>query len=217
VALCLIFTTSAWAQSHQIVRNGGFETDVDGWTATQGSLNHTTAIVHAGSGSAETIIHPEWHISHVVQCADVSTMMETWPAPGGTKRLALSGYIYTDASTVSQVRMETHFYSDLSCSERLNWYAASPIVGPTNGWIRSSSTITIPAKTKSIGIQLYAEGAGGEAVYWDDIEAYPDSDTGLANEVREVEKLAPTILPICVVVAALSLFGLLGLARRGRH
>jgi hypothetical protein len=217
VALCLVLVASAWAQGHQIVRNGGFETDVNGWTVNQGSLNHTTAIVHTGSGSAEMIIHPEWHVSHIVQCTDVSAMLETWPASGEAKRLTLSGYTLTNASTVSLIRMEAHFYSDLDCCESLTWYAAPSITGPTTGWIRSSSTTTIPPRTKSIGIQLYAKGAGGEAVYWDDVEAYPDSDTGLANDVQEVEKLAPTILPICVAVAAFGLFGLLGLMRRGRR
>jgi hypothetical protein len=216
-ALCLVLAASAWAQTHQIVRNGGFETDVNGWTVNQGSLNHTTAIVHTGSGSAEMIIHPEWHVSHIVQCTDVSAIMETWPAPGGTRHLILSGYTHTNATTVSLIRMEAHFYSGLGCSELLNWYAAPPIAGPTNGWIRSSSTTAIPPRTKSIGIQLYAEGAGGETVYWDDVEAHPDSDTGLVNDVEEVEKLAPTVLPICVAVAAFGLFGLLGLMKRGRH
>jgi hypothetical protein len=66
-------------------------------------------------------------------------------------------------------------------------------------------------------LHLYAEGAGGEMVYWDDIEAYSDPDTGLANEVQEVEKFAPTVLPICVAIVAFGLFGLLGLLRRGRR
>lgn len=207
----------ASAQAHQIVQNGGFETDISGWTVNQGDLHHTTATVRTGSGSAEAIIHPRYGASDIVQCADVSAIMGTWPTPNGTKQLTLSGYVNTNATTVSRIRLEAHFYSDPSCSESLQWYPTPSMPSPTAGWARASGTVTVPLKTKSIGIHLYAEGAGGETIYWDDVEAYSDSDTGLVNEVQEVEKLAPTVLPICVAVAAFSLFGLLGLIKRGKH
>lgn len=184
---------------------------------SQGSLQHTTAIVHSGSGSAQAIIHPQYGASDIVQCTNVSAIMETWPAPNGAKRLTLSGYVNTNADTVSHIRLEAHFYSDPSCSESLQWYPTPSLSSPTSGWAQASGTVTVPQKTKSIGLHLYAEGAGGEMVYWDDIEAYSDPDTGLANEVQEVEKFAPTVLPICVAIVAFGLFGLLGLLRRGRR
>jgi hypothetical protein len=217
VALCLVLAVTASAQAHQVVRNGGFETDVSGWHVSQGDLRHTTVTVHTGSGSAETIIHPQYGASDIVQCADVSAIMGTWPAPNGTRQLTLSGYVNTDATTVSRIRLEAHFYSDPGCSESLQWYTTPSVPSPTAGWAQASGTVTVPLKTKRIGIHLYAEGAGAETVYWDDVGAYSDSDTGLVNEVQEVEKLAPTVLPICVAVAAFGLFGLLGLMKRGRH
>jgi hypothetical protein len=212
-----VLAVPASAQAHQIVQNGGFETDVSGWVVNQGDLHYTTATVHTGSGSAETTIHPQWGASDVVQCADVRAIMETWPAPNGTKQLTLSGYANTNATTVSPIRLEAHFYSDPSCTESLQWYPIPSTPSPTDGWAMVSGTMTIPPGTKSIGIHLYAEGTGGETVYWDDVEAHSDSNTGLVNDVQEVEKLAPTILPICVAVAAFGLFGLLGLMRRGRR
>lgn len=205
------------AQAHQIVQNGGFETDVSGWAVSQGSLHHTTATVHTGSGSAQAIIHPQYGASDVVQCIDVSAIMETWTTPDEAKQLTLSGYANTDATTVGRIRLEVHFYSDPSCNESLQWYPTPSLPSPTPGWANVSETVTVPPRTRSIGIHLYAEGTGGEAVHWDDIEAYSDSATGLANEVQEIEKLAPTILPICVAVAAFGLFGLLGLMGRGRR
>lgn len=183
----------------------------------QGDLYYTTATVRTGSGAAETIIHPQWGVSDVVQCADVHAIMGSWPAPSGTKRLTLSGYANTAATAVSLIRLEAHFYSDPSCAESLQWYPTPSATSPTDGWARISGTTAIPPGTKSICIHLYAEGAGGETVYWDDVGAHSDSDTGLANDVQEIEKLAPTVLPICVAVAAFGLFGLLGLMRRGRR
>ncbi len=208
---------AASAQAHQIVQNGGFETDVNGWAVNQGDLHHTTATVHTGSGSAQTVIHPQWGASDIAQCADVSAVMGTWPAPNGTKQLTLSGYANTDITTVNLIRLEAHFYSDPSCSESLQWYPTPCVPSPTAGWTQVSGTATIPPSTKSIGIHLYAEGAGGETVYWDDVGAYSDPDAGLVNDVEEVEKLAPTVLPICVAVAVFGLFGLLGLMKRGRR
>jgi hypothetical protein len=212
-----VLAIPASAQAHQIVQNGGFETDVSGWVVNQGDLHHTTATVHTGSGSAETIIHSQWGASDVAQCSDVRAIMDTWPAPNGTKRLTLSGYANTNTNTVSLIRLEAHFYSDSSCTESLQWYPTPSVCSPTDGWARASGTTTIPPGTKSIDIHLYAAGAGGEMVYWDDIGAHSDSDTGLANDVQEAEKLAPTVLPICVAVAALGLFGLLGLMKRGKR
>jgi hypothetical protein len=212
-----VLAIPASAQAHQIVQNGGFETDISGWVVNQGDLHYTTATVHTGSGSAETIIHPQWGASDIVQCTDVRAIVETWPAPNGTKRLTLSGYANTNANTVSLIRLEAHFYSDPCCTESLQWYPTPSVCSPTDGWARASGTTTIPPGTKSIGIHLYAEGVGGEMVCWDDIGAHSDSDTGLANDVQEVEKLAPTVLPICVAVAALGLFGLLGLMKRGKR
>lgn len=183
----------------------------------QGELHHTTATVYAGSGSAETIIHPQWGASDVVQCVDVSGLIGAWPAPNGTKQLILSAYVNTSATTVKLMRLEAHFYSDSSCSESLQWYPTPSVPSPTNGWTPVSGTATIPPRTKSVAIHIYAEGDGGEAVYWDLVEAYSDADTGLANEVEEAEKRAPTVLPLCVATIAFLLFGLLGLLRRGRH
>jgi hypothetical protein len=216
-ALHLALAVPAGVQTCQIVRNGGFETDVSGWSVNQGDLYHTTATVHSGSGSAQTIIHSQWGASDIVQCANVSAIVKTWPAPNGTKQLILSGYANTDAATISLIRLEAHFYSDPNCSESLQWYPTPSVPSPTTGWVKASSTATIPPGTESIGIHLYAEGAGGEIVYWDDIGIYSASDTGLVNEVQEVEKLAPTILPICVAIAAFGLFGLLGLIKRSKR
>jgi hypothetical protein len=216
-ALHLALAIPASARTHQIVQNGGFETDVSGWTVNQGALRHTTATVRAGSGAAQTIIHSQWDASDVVQCADVSALVETWPASNGKKQLTLSGYVNTNATTVSLIRLEAHFYADPSCSESLQWQPTPSVPSPTDGWAPVSGTATIPPRTKSIAIHLYAEGAGGESVYWDDIMAYSDSDTGLVNEVEDVERLAPIVLPICVAIAAFGLFGLLGLMKRGRR
>jgi hypothetical protein len=215
--LQLVLTIPAGTQTHQIVQNGGFEIDVSGWAVNQGDLYHTTVMVHSGSGSAQTIIHSQWGASDIVQCANVSTIVGTWPAPNGTKQLILSGYANTDATTISLIRLEAHFYSDPSCSESLQWYPTPSVPSPTTGWVRASGTATIPPRTKSIGIHLYAEGSGGEIVYWDDVGIYSASDTGLVNEVQEVEKLAPAVLPVCVAIAAFGLFGLLGLMKRGKR
>jgi hypothetical protein len=87
-----VLTVPASAQTHQIVQNGGFESNVSEWAVNQGSLNHTTATVHAGSGAAETIIHPDWGVSDVVQCVDVSAAIRTWPAPDGTSGTPLHPY-----------------------------------------------------------------------------------------------------------------------------
>lgn len=212
-----MLAATASAQAHQIVQNGGFETDVSGWAVSQGSLQHTTAIVHTGSGSAQAIVHPQYGASDIVQCIDVSTIMETWTTPDGAKQLTLSGYATTNATTINRIRLEAHFYSDPNCSESLQWHHTPSLTSPTGGWTMASKIMTVPSGTKSIGIRLFTEGAGGETVYWDNIEAHPNSDTGLTNEVQEVEKLAPTILPICVAVAAFGLFGLLGLMGRGRR
>jgi hypothetical protein len=217
VVLSLVLAVPTSAQTRQIVQNGGFESCVSEWTVNQGDLNHTTATVHTGSGSAETTIHPQWGASDVVQCIDVSTIIKTWPAPDGIERLTLSGYVNATATTISMIRMEAHFYSGLGCGELLQWYAAPSISSPTAGWVKVSGTTTIPARTKSIGIHLYAEGSGGETVCWDDVEAYSDADNGLLYSLEEAETLVPTVLPICVAVAALAGFGLLWLMKQGRR
>jgi hypothetical protein len=80
-----------------------------------------------------------------------------------------------------------------------------------------SGTTIIPTRTKSIGIHIYAEGSGSEIVYWDDVEAYSDSDTSMLYSAKEAEALAPTVLPVCVAIAAFSGCGLLWLIKQRRR
>jgi endo-1,4-beta-xylanase len=139
-----------------LVTNGHFETDSEGWYTWDGTLSVSTERAHSG---AQSLV--------------VSGSAATGPAALNLLHLAEPGVAYSVSFWVSvggPIPTEINITQAMTCgdSTTYSWLSNSGSV-PNDGWLELTGVLSVPADCDLHMLQVYAEGSAVVDLYVDDV------------------------------------------------
>lgn len=131
----------------ELIANGEFESNTNGWYTWNGSASVSSDRAHAGTKSLL--------ISGGSGTGPAATSLMGLAQPGVT--YAVSFWVSVGGSAPSQVNIT----QALNCggSTSYSWIANNNAV-PNDGWVQLAGSLAIPASCDLQGLQVYAEGSG---------------------------------------------------------
>ena len=169
--------------AHQVVKNGGFDSDTGYWDLPYGTLRRTTSEYNTGPGAAQLITSDSDGLGDYRgtfgQCIDLRDELGDWYELDGQKHLTLEAHLKTDAS-IASVTLHGIFLEDARC--RITHVGQLPLqeVSGSQDWTKVSTSAVVPDTAKSLHVFVWATGLNNSAaVYVDDIWAYPSSPDAL--------------------------------------
>jgi endo-1,4-beta-xylanase len=155
----------------ELITNGEFETNTNGWYTWNGAASVSSDRAHGGTKSLL--------ISGSSATGPAATNLMGLVQPGVT--YAVSFWVSVGGGAPSQVNLT----QALNCggSTSYSWIANNNAV-PNNGWVQLTGPLAIPATCNVQGLQVWAEGSGANVpLYVDSVSIKGPSPTAPQNMV----------------------------------
>ena len=173
VSLVLILPIGAQTPTQSVLLNGGFNSDLSGWTQSgSGTFVRTTSVFHTGPGAVALTVTAPLDSNAGWQCIDLSTVLAGWPPDtNGKKYLTFNGYLKSDGSL--NVRLEMLFYPNTVCGPNGQLGTSSSAYRTSSEWTLHTVTGEIPSSARSIMVYFVSGySSPGGTFYADDLAVF---------------------------------------------